>query len=498
MLKRFGGDYFHIDCQQGFYMKRATFFTMLLGLLLCAPACDDNTTPKETPPGAASANSVDYSKAEPGEVTTLPTEESFRAFIKDHEIAVVKFGAEWCGPCKKLDPEFDKIAGHFQSSGIVFARVDVDELQSVANELKIDGIPDVIIFYNGQTYNRVVGNDPVSIASAIESMRQDTKPTKEVADAVKKANAPLEEELWKDENDKGTSKEVSNKKDSSANNAKPAKKALKKKSKKEVDDILAKTKPAEVKSVKKLDEFQTYIQNNSLVAVNIDSTKRVSGQRLDSKLPLLAGRFKEVGVTFVDVDVELCVGIVEEYDITAIPDFIVFYDGVPKGHVLGYELEEIYTLVEEVSIDPVGYVSEETSVEISEETSVEGVSETTETTSQVTSEDSSEATVEDTDENEVEFEENDETDDSADDGVDDSVDEGDDDSADDGDDDSADDGDDDSADDGDDDSADDGDDDSADDGDDDSADDGDDGSDDDGDDDSDDGGDDGFDDGGEE
>ena len=252
-------------------MKRATFFTLILSFLLCAPGCDDNKTPETTTPAVTpSANAVDYSKAEPGEVTTLSTEEAYRAFIKDHEIAVVKFGAEWCEPCKKLDPEFDKMAGHFQSSGIAFARVDVDELQSVAKELKIDGIPDVIIFYNGKTYNSVVGNDPASVASAIDSMRQVTKPTKEVAEAVKKANEPLEEELWKDEKDKGTSKEVSNQKESSDNKANTAKKTLKKKSKKEVEDILAKSKPAEVKSVKKLDEFQTYIKNNNLVAVNID------------------------------------------------------------------------------------------------------------------------------------------------------------------------------------------------------------------------------------
>ena len=38
----------------------------------------------------------------------------------------------------------------------------------------------------------IVGNDPASVASAIDSMRQVTKPTKEVAEAVKKANEPLE------------------------------------------------------------------------------------------------------------------------------------------------------------------------------------------------------------------------------------------------------------------------------------------------------------------
>ena len=418
-------------------MKRTVLFAIVIGAVLCVPACDktqqDGTNNDDAAASAkAPENSVDYSNAAPGKVTTLETEEAYRNFINDNEIAVVKFGAEWCPPCHKLDPEFDKIAGHFQSSGIAFARVDVDELKSVARSLDVGAIPDTRIFYKGQSYNYVVGNEPVSIANALESMRQETKPTAEVAAAVKNPNAPLEEELWKDEE-----KEEAPKKDlKHAEGAKHVANASHKIVKVDVEAVLNETEPAEVKTVTKLDELKTYFQNNDLVVVKLGATWCPPCRKLEPKLPLLAGRFKEAGVTFIDVDVDESEEISVEYKVSAIPDVIVFYKGVEKGRVVGYRLEEIYSLVEYVSVDPDSFVYEEFKAayeEAYEETSVETTEETAEET---------EVNV-DENEEDVEFEQNEESvdenadDDGTDDGTDEDVDfdeNADDDGTDDGDD----------------------------------------------------------------
>lgn len=144
------------------------------------------------------AASVDYSMAEPGEVAVIKNDVEFANFIKNNEIAVVKFGAEWCGPCKALDPEFDKMAGYFQVSGLAFARVDVDQVPTVPHQFGVSGIPDTYIFYNGQPYTHVVGNVPASVANAINSVCQQTVSVEEAQSELQK-DENLEKELWGDE-----------------------------------------------------------------------------------------------------------------------------------------------------------------------------------------------------------------------------------------------------------------------------------------------------------
>ena len=45
---------------------------------------------------------------------------------------LVDFTASWCGPCKMIGPYFEELAGKFP--GVVFVKVDVDDLDDVAAE----------------------------------------------------------------------------------------------------------------------------------------------------------------------------------------------------------------------------------------------------------------------------------------------------------------------------------------------------------------------------
>ena len=69
---------------------------------------------------------------------------------------VVDFFATWCGPCRMLAPVIEEI----DREGLVkcdFAKVDVDELDSVAAQYGISSIPTLIIFKGGKAVNVMVG-----------------------------------------------------------------------------------------------------------------------------------------------------------------------------------------------------------------------------------------------------------------------------------------------------------------------------------------------------
>lgn len=88
--------------------------------------------------------------------------------LKNDSITVVDFWAPWCGPCRKMGPVLDEIAGEFEGK-IRVAKINTDENLKTAKEYQISGLPSIVIFKNGEAKETLVGLMPKSaIVSNIE------------------------------------------------------------------------------------------------------------------------------------------------------------------------------------------------------------------------------------------------------------------------------------------------------------------------------------------
>jgi len=85
--------------------------------------------------------------------------QNFKTEVLDFNgLVLVDFWAAWCGPCKRLAPELEMIEEEMRANqSVKFAKLDVDANQELSEKYQIRGIPNVIIFKNGQPVQQIVG-----------------------------------------------------------------------------------------------------------------------------------------------------------------------------------------------------------------------------------------------------------------------------------------------------------------------------------------------------
>ena len=74
---------------------------------------------------------------------------------------VVDFGADWCGPCKQLDPILEEIAEENNDKFKVF-KINIDENPMVPQKFGVRGIPTIMLFKDGKLIDTKVGSLPKS------------------------------------------------------------------------------------------------------------------------------------------------------------------------------------------------------------------------------------------------------------------------------------------------------------------------------------------------
>ena len=82
-------------------------------------------------------------------------------------LVLVKFGADWCGPCRMLEPHLAKIETNFQ--GVKIIKVDADESPGLTFRYNVSGLPTVYALKDGEIVDHMVGAAPYQlIANMVE------------------------------------------------------------------------------------------------------------------------------------------------------------------------------------------------------------------------------------------------------------------------------------------------------------------------------------------
>jgi putative thioredoxin len=99
-----------------------------------------------------------------GDLVKDGTQASFRADVIDASMQVpviVDFWAPWCGPCKQLGPVIEKAVKDARGA-VRLVKINVDESQELAAQMRIQSIPAVYAFFQGRPVDGFVGAQPES------------------------------------------------------------------------------------------------------------------------------------------------------------------------------------------------------------------------------------------------------------------------------------------------------------------------------------------------
>ena len=111
------------------------------------------------------------------------------------KLIMVDFWAPWCWPCKQISPLLEKIANEADGK-ILLAKINIDENQQIAAQLRIQSIPTIYAFKNGQPVDAFQGVLPEKKIIEFIEKHLDTKINEDHSEFYNKIDSLIENKKY--------------------------------------------------------------------------------------------------------------------------------------------------------------------------------------------------------------------------------------------------------------------------------------------------------------
>ena len=120
--------------------------------------------------------------------------ESYRKFTQAEQPVLVEFSAPWCVYCRRLAPALESVAEEYQDT-LVFGAVNIDDEPELAQSEKIEVVPTLLIYQNGQVLGSIVAPESRAqlvafIEETLQHREQEANVTKHIYDMIVVGGGP--------------------------------------------------------------------------------------------------------------------------------------------------------------------------------------------------------------------------------------------------------------------------------------------------------------------
>ena len=96
---------------------------------------------------------------------------SFKELLKSEKNVLVDFYADWCGPCKAMEPVIREVAKNVEGR-VKVVKINIDKNVQVAQEYAVQAVPTFMIFKDGNIHWRHAGMiDKNSLMKVLENVK---------------------------------------------------------------------------------------------------------------------------------------------------------------------------------------------------------------------------------------------------------------------------------------------------------------------------------------
>lgn len=85
--------------------------------------------------------------------------------IESGKVTVVDLWAEWCGPCKMMNPVIEELSAEYEGRAVI-GKLNVDDNPNVPTNYNVRGIPTFLLFKGGELKDKVVGAQTKQVLKA--------------------------------------------------------------------------------------------------------------------------------------------------------------------------------------------------------------------------------------------------------------------------------------------------------------------------------------------
>lgn len=92
--------------------------------------------------------------------------EKFNEIINSGQLVLVDFFATWCGPCKQMHPVLEQLKSEMGDT-VRILKLDVEKNEELAYKYRIQSVPTLMLFRNGEILWRESGAQPLAVLKSL-------------------------------------------------------------------------------------------------------------------------------------------------------------------------------------------------------------------------------------------------------------------------------------------------------------------------------------------